>query len=426
MKIGLHSWGTSGDIRPFLALAGGLKDAGHEVTLAFQCAEKKDYSPLAEAMGIRYRQATVSAAVDIARINGEMTRTLNSYKQVRSYYEYSFYPYLEDMYASAMRLCGENDLVIGHAANPTLLSAAEKCGCPRALVGLYPQIVASEHDPPEGLPNLGRSLNRVAWSLLGHALTRLLYAPLNGVRARNGLPSIKCVFREAYTPEDTLVLMAVDPRLCPPQPDWDDNVRNVRVCGFFNMPPGRAPWRMPGEMRDFIDAGDPPVFMSFGTFTPATHRQDNVRLFLEAARLSGSRAIIQVDPDMPHAASLSGRSDIYALTGGAPHHEIFPHCSLIVHHGGSGTSHSSLYAGRPSVVVAHVGDQPYWAEQLRLLGVAGRGLHRRSLTAKKLARAIRQVAFSPKIIEKARQVGERMRRESGVQKAVELLEERFG
>jgi UDP:flavonoid glycosyltransferase YjiC (YdhE family) len=34
MKIGIQTWGTEGDIRPFIALAGGLSAAGHEVTLA--------------------------------------------------------------------------------------------------------------------------------------------------------------------------------------------------------------------------------------------------------------------------------------------------------------------------------------------------------------------------------------------------------
>ena len=34
MKIGIQTWGSEGDVRPFVALAGGLSEAGHEVTLA--------------------------------------------------------------------------------------------------------------------------------------------------------------------------------------------------------------------------------------------------------------------------------------------------------------------------------------------------------------------------------------------------------
>ncbi|MFO8165480.1 MAG: glycosyltransferase [Thermodesulfobacteriota bacterium] len=34
MKIGIQTWGTEGDVRPFIALASGLSAAGHDVTLA--------------------------------------------------------------------------------------------------------------------------------------------------------------------------------------------------------------------------------------------------------------------------------------------------------------------------------------------------------------------------------------------------------
>ena len=48
MKIGLQTWGSEGDIRPFTALAAGLVDAGHEVTLAVTDNIGRDYSGVAE------------------------------------------------------------------------------------------------------------------------------------------------------------------------------------------------------------------------------------------------------------------------------------------------------------------------------------------------------------------------------------------
>jgi hypothetical protein len=44
MKIGLQTWGSDGDIRPFLALAGGLRARGHEVSLVVTSVDNKDYS----------------------------------------------------------------------------------------------------------------------------------------------------------------------------------------------------------------------------------------------------------------------------------------------------------------------------------------------------------------------------------------------
>ena len=44
MRIGLQTWGSEGDIRPFVALADGLNEAGHEVTLVITSVEHKDYA----------------------------------------------------------------------------------------------------------------------------------------------------------------------------------------------------------------------------------------------------------------------------------------------------------------------------------------------------------------------------------------------
>ncbi len=33
MRIGVQTWGSYGDVRPFLAISGGLAASGHDVTL---------------------------------------------------------------------------------------------------------------------------------------------------------------------------------------------------------------------------------------------------------------------------------------------------------------------------------------------------------------------------------------------------------
>ena len=49
MKIGLQTWGSHGDIRPFVALAKGLQAAGHEVTLVITCVDSDRYTALQAA-----------------------------------------------------------------------------------------------------------------------------------------------------------------------------------------------------------------------------------------------------------------------------------------------------------------------------------------------------------------------------------------
>jgi UDP:flavonoid glycosyltransferase YjiC (YdhE family) len=104
---------------------------------------------------------------------------------------------------------------------------------------------------------------------------------------------------------------------------------------------------------------------------------------------------------------------------------IFPLCALIVHHGGAGTTQSSLLAGRPSVVVAHFADQSFWGSELQRVGVAGRTLARRSVSASRLARSIAQVLTSPGMPRRASEIGAAMARENGAETAAKLIEARL-
>ena len=103
----------------------------------------------------------------------------------------------------------------------------------------------------------------------------------------------------------------------------------------------------------------------------------------EAVRLTGCRAIFQLPwADLDAIASPAG---VFKLQR-APHRAIFPRCALVVHHGGAGTSQSTLLAGRPGVVVAHLVDQFFWGAELERLGVAGPSCRRReSFTSRALA-----------------------------------------
>jgi UDP:flavonoid glycosyltransferase YjiC (YdhE family) len=143
-------------------------------------------------------------------------------------------------------------------------------------------------------------------------------------------------------------------------------------------------------------------------------------MMTDAARLAGTRAIIQ---SCWHSVSGIEESPHIYRTTRVPHHAVFPRCSAIVHHGGAGTTHSSLRSGRPSVVVAHIADQTFWGGELRRLGVAPRPLHRVTVTAGKLAARIRSVLVSPSMKMRAEQCGERLREEDGVGNAVRFIEE---
>jgi UDP:flavonoid glycosyltransferase YjiC (YdhE family) len=57
------------------------------------------------------------------------------------------------------------------------------------------------------------------------------------------------------------------------------------------------------------------------------------------------------------------------VVGSFDHELVLPRCQAAVHHGGAGTSASSLRAGLPTVVCAVFADQPFWGAQLQRMGV---------------------------------------------------------
>ena len=139
---------------------------------------------------------------------------------------------------------------------------------------------------------------------------------------------------------------------------------------------------------------------------------DAVRAILE----SGRRVVVQggVAADVASPGLLR--------IGAVDHRALFPRAALVVHHGGSGTTHAACAAGVPSLVIPHVGDQPYWADRLQRLGVAPRPQPVRGLRAERLADAALAAAADRSMKERAQRLATELAGEDGLGVAVAALE----
>lgn len=416
MKIGIQTWGSDGDIRPFIALAGGLSAAGHEVTLAVTSVDGKDYSSFAGSMNINlHHVGCLDLSPEKSRLlAGCLITTRNVFRQLTIIMDMLYEPAADDMYIAAEKLCAENDLLIGHFMLHPLQAAAEKAGKPYLTVTLNHSGIPSRYTPISGMPDLGGFFNNLAWKCGLKLMNSRLLRYINGFRSRKGFRLLRD-YREAWESK-RLNLIAVSSVFREHMPDWE---AHHRVTGFLGIPQSAEEWNMPEELRAFLDAGPPPVYFTFGSmFMPGIgdeYSLGNARLMADAVRMAGCRAIIQAPwreiPTAPEDAA------IFTLSK-APHSRLFPHCAAVVHHGGAGTTHSATLYGCPSVVVAHVLDQTFWGNELRRLGIAPKILFRGTVTARALAAAVGTVLNSPGMRERAAALGERMRREDGVSQAV--------
>jgi len=292
--------------------------------------------------------------------------------------------------------------------------AADYAGKPYVSVFLSHVSIPTRYAHP--LAALGQTGNRALWWLTRVMLNRALLHYPNRLRRQLGMAPARDLIGDVWL-SPRLSLVGVSPTICERRPDWP---ASVHVCGFLDMPNVEVEGVVPPALDDFLANGTPPVYMTLGSWMPegVAAETETLTLFTTAARLAGCRAIIQ----SPSAQACGFASDDAILyVAASPHHRIFPRCAAVVHHGGAGTTQSATLAGKPSVVIAHLNEQEHWGAELRRLGIAGKTLTRRSVTARALAGRISEVLTTPGMAVRAAQTGAAMRQENGVATAVKLI-----
>ena len=198
--------------------------------------------------------------------------------------------------------------------------------------------------------------NRVLWDLHARGMNAVFGAPVNAYRASLGLAAVDNV--RDYVSTDHPVL-AADPTLAPwPEPaDFD-----VVQTGAWTLPDERP---LPAELEAFLDAGPPPVYVSFGSL-PLRAAEEVARAVVEAVRARGRRVLLGTG--WADLALIDDQDDCLAV-GEVNQQALFGRVAAVVHHGGAGTTTTTARAGAPQVVVPQVADQLYWAARVADLGI---------------------------------------------------------
>ncbi|MBR8265991.1 glycosyltransferase [Burkholderia cenocepacia] len=405
MKLVIATYGTEGDTRPLAALGRALLDAGHDVRLLADAATLGSAAalgvPSAPLSGdIRRAIAPEGALADAVRGRGGFNDTSKALAAIANANTAAWMQEVAD--ASA----GCDALLVSGLASFVGLSVAEYRRIPAIGTGMIPITPTAEFAspflPPGKLPRwLNRTSHRLVNALLWHAFRK----STNAARASVcGLPPRKHVWT------DHPMLYGVSPALLSSPADWP---ANVHACGQWRVD-ARA-WTPPPELSAFLDAGEPPVYIGFGSMAGFD------RAALAAAltqALAGRRALFYPGWSGIDASLLPAH---IRVIGDTPHDWLFPRVAMAMHHGGSGTTHSAARAGIPSVVVPFAGDQFFWANRLQRLGIADAPVAGRRVEAAALARAI---AFAERGETKARAaaLGTRIAQEEGLQRAVSAIE----
>lgn len=186
----------------------------------------------------------------------------------------------------------------------------------------------------------------------------------------------------------------------------------IDVCGFFfRDPPDFTPDR---ELARFLEAGPPPIYIGFGSIVIDDPKALTATL-LEAVRSTGVRAIISRGWSNLGEDQVSDDNVLYL--GDCPHEWLFQRVSVVIHHGGAGTTACGLLNGRPTVIVPFFGDQPFWGEMVAAARAGPAPIPQKQLNATNLAEAIR-FCLGPEASNAAQRMATEMRTEAGVRRAV--------
>ncbi|HEX8354198.1 MAG TPA: nucleotide disphospho-sugar-binding domain-containing protein, partial [Pyrinomonadaceae bacterium] len=409
-KIVISTFGSFGDLHPYVAVALELKRRGHRPVFA----TSEVYREKTDALGLELHAVPpdlpgYDRPEEVARMITELVDTKKGPERV---FERFINPHLRGMYDALAEATRDADLLLTHVLSLAAPPLVEKTGVPWVSSVLAPISFFSNYDPPvfpqmpwlyqvlRLHPAVSRALMRVARLKLDQ-----LAAPLYGLRAELGLPRGGNPMLEGqHSPR--MVLALFSSAVARPQPDWPPN---TRVTGFpFYDRRDRAgdddDAALDPELLKFLEAGEPPVVFTLGS-SAVYVAGDFYSESVGAARAAGVRALLLVGEEWNRPASLPAGVAAFDY---APYGALLPRARAVVHQGGIGTTALGLRAGVPALVVPFSHDQFDNGSRVGRVG-AGRMLPRSRYDAASAARELRALLAAESYTTRAAEAGRRIR-----------------
>jgi sterol 3beta-glucosyltransferase len=412
VRVLIVTSGSMGDVAPYTGLGRGLRDAGHEVTVATH----EPFRGTITAVGLGFqpipgdmREILPNARGQDGVSSGTGPRALARLLRIAGPLVSSLGAGIADAFAAVR----PEAVLLSTMVAPLGYQIADALDVPGA--GVFPQPVHPTREFGSVLVG-GRSFGPWGNLALGHLVdlaARPLYAgPIRALRRDLGLPPASMRALQAWQQQRYPTFHGFSTSVVPRPADWP---APLRVTGYW-WPARPAGWTPPPGLVDFLAAGPRPVFVGFGSMA-AGHGARLAGPVLEAIRRAGVRAVVQAG----WSGLDVGADDDVITVRELPHDWLFPQVAAVVHHAGAGTTAAGLRAGVPAVPVPVLADQPFWARRLTDLGAAPGPLPLSSLTADRLAAALRAVTTDPHYAARAAAIAARLSTEDGSRPIVDWL-----
>lgn len=402
--------GSRGDFQPYIALAQQLKKLGKDVRIT----GSKSFEDFIGSYGIDVYpiEADISTLKVDPKLLKDAASSDNPLKMLLTFNKMKEYGiYMVNDYYSA---CEGSELIIYHPGCTIGYFAAQKFGIPSVLASPFPMHKTKEY---LSVVMYGKTKSNVLTKKISYAMIQgmLWMASKDSVKGfwkkkYGKLPdNFGCPF-EKHTDKKHPAIVSCSNFVFKRPDDWNENIHQ-RGYWFVEEPCEYTPT---DELTDFLNGGEKPVYVGFGSMTSLENHEGMTEMVIEAIIKSGKRGIIC---GMGRPSNLP--KSIIAIDS-IPHTWLFEKVSAVCHHGGAGTTAAGFKAGIPSIIVPFSNDQFAWAHRSYDLGVGAKPIPKKELSSDKLADAIK-FALTDKVVANARTLGQDIATENGAMECAKII-----
>lgn len=406
MKILLVTRGSHGDVYPYFAVATELVKRGHYVTISIPLVFEKDVQKL----DLNY----VLQAND--NINGLIEGTAQTNQQFGYFLKWTR-SVIDEQFIELIPLVNDHDIFIVSNTEFAAVSIAEYCNKPIIRTAYAPLIPSKKINPPiiplSSAPKIIPP--SLLWGMINSGADFMARKTINKNRKKLGMAPMKKYAPHAAGKANNFLMYS--PNLGEVDSEWK---YPWKVGGYCFNNSFSYDDKTYADLISFIQKDiKPTIFFTLGSCDSPKKELFSQRL-LEVCIEKNYKLIIG-SGWFKTGSNLDIQDNLFILDKTIPHNIIFPYCNAIIHHGGSGTSHSCALAGKPQAAVALIIDQDYWASRIKSLKL---GFGKLSITSskQKLKKHITDLIENPIYKENAKAIAEKIKKENGVANLCDYIE----
>jgi UDP:flavonoid glycosyltransferase YjiC (YdhE family) len=369
--------------------------AGHEVTLSLPTVFEQE----AKAAGLTYHVQTSDDVAGMVGASPDIRHLLEWTRRV-----------IDKQFEEFIPIVQTHDLFVATNTEFAAPSIAEYCGKPLIRTTYAPFLPGKLIPPPVMPVKLPAFISAgVQWKLLNLGLNMMVKQILNKNRVERNLSPIADQGEHAPSYADNFLMYSR--YLGEVDPQWKYTWTIGGYCFNDNFSYDEKVYQ---KLMEFITKDSrPSIFFTLGSCN-AEQRDRFSQWLFDICQRHDYKLVIGCGW-WKVGSRLHDQKGLFLLDKAIPHYLIFPACDAIIHHGGSGTTHSASRAGKPQMVVPLLLDQYYWGQRVYTLGLGPGSIRISQVSKHDLEKKVLDVINNPSYKENAAILGENIKSEPGIQ-----------